>query len=132
MKGIIVTALLEMEEQDYRFEILKGFGHDLGNTFHTNCGSFFANVDHPFRLLEEVDGDLNKDVQKIFPDAKRPSFQSKILWSNGMVMLYVSKRCSEYFPLGMMEASFKHFFIDSSNEMIEQSDGSELFRILEK
>ena len=112
MKGIIVAELLEMEEQDCRFEALKYFGHALGNTFKTKCGSFFAYIDHPFRLLEKVDADLNKDVQKTLSDAKRPSFQSKILRSNGMVMLYV--------------------FIDSWNEKIEQSPGSELFLILEK
>jgi len=123
---------LSKHTKENKNDILKKYGHYVFQTFYKNYSSFFANIHHPFELLEQVDSHIHKDVQKLYPDAELPKFETIRTGSGNMEMLYRSKRRMEYFALGLMEASFLHYTTFCSIEMIEKSDESVLFIIKEK
>jgi len=110
-------------------DILKKYGHHVFFTFYNNYNAFFANITHPFQLLEQVDSHIHKDVQKLYPDAELPRFETKRIGSDKMEMLYSSKRRMEHFALGLIEASFKHYRIKFSLEINEKGKDSVLFVI---
>lgn len=110
-------------------ELLKKFGHYVFDTFYKNYGAFFANIEYPFQLLEQVDSHIHRDVKKLYPDAELPRFETKRIGSDTMEMLYSSKRRMEYFALGLMEASFIHFSINFSINMEDKGNDTVLFTI---
>ena len=110
-------------------ELLKKYGHYVFDTFYKNYGAFFANIEHPFQLLEQVDSHIHRDVKKLYQDAELPRFETKRIGSDTMEMLYSSKRRMEYFALGLMEASFIHFAINFSIKMKEKGNDTVLFTI---
>ena len=127
-----LVQVLSKHTKENDSEILKKYGHYVFQTFYKNYSSFFANINHPFELLEQVDSHIHKDVQKLYPDAELPRFETVRVRNNRMEMLYTSKRRMEYFALGLMEASFVHYTTYCSIEMKEMSSDSVLFIITEK
>jgi hypothetical protein len=110
-------------------ELLIKYGHYVFDTFYNNYGDFFANIEHPFQLLEQVDSHIHIDVKILYPDAELPRFETKRIGSDTMEMLYSSKRRMEYFALGLMEASFIHFSINFTINMEDKGNDTVLFKI---
>jgi len=104
--------------------LLNAFGHHLFATFHRNYPGFFADVKHPFDLLEQIDNHIHVEVKKLYPDAELPRFETE---RNGdtMTMIYRSERKMADLAIGLMEAAANHFKhpLNIETEMLAE-DGS--------
>ncbi len=88
--------------------LLHGFGSYMFVTFKKGYPSFFEGFEHGFEFLKSVDGHIHKEVLKLYPDAKLPSFETRRN-GNEMRMIYRSYRRMADFAHGLIDASMHHF-----------------------
>lgn len=103
----LVLRLSELSEIPVP-KLLNAFGHHLFKTFHRNYPGFFAEVKHPFDLLEQIDNHIHVEVKKLYPDAELPRFETE-RHSDSMTMIYRSERKMSDLAIGLIEAAANHF-----------------------
>ncbi len=89
--------------------LLKNFGHYLFGTFKTNYPTFFEAATNAFDFLESIERYIHVEVQKLYPDAELPKFQTKLLDEHTLEMIYLSDRRMADFAEGLIEKTVEHY-----------------------
>lgn len=124
----MVTMVMRLSEQKNIPvpQLLNAFGHHLFHTFHKNYPGFFAGVEHPFDLLQQIDNHIHVEVKKLYPDAELPRFETR-REGDKMTMIYRSERKMADLAQGLIEAASEKFNSPLNIEMVLlKEDGSEV------
>ncbi len=106
-------------------ELLRQYGKYLHNTFVANYGHFFDQEKDCFSFLESIDQYIHIEVQKIYPDAELPTFETKRINEHCLEMIYRSKRKMSDFASGLIEKSLEYYGEKASLERVFiEPDGS--------
>ena len=73
-------------------ELLRGFGEHLFGRLAMSYGGLLEGAESAFDLLERIDGVIHPEVRKLYPDAELPSFETKRVGADRLVMTYRSPR----------------------------------------
>ena len=107
--------------------LLKEFGKYLFDTFLKQYPQFFTSHDNSFDFLMSIDNHIHVEVQKLYPEATLPKFDSEILLSGEMIMIYQSERKMAALAEGLMEKAFAHYgeMCEVKKDVLKE-DGSEV------
>ncbi len=107
--------------------LLKEFGKYLFDTFLGQYPQFFSAHDNSFDFLMSIDNHIHVEVQKLYPEATLPKFDSEVLADGRMIMVYQSERKMAALAEGLMEKAFLHYDenCEVSKEVLKE-DGSEV------
>lgn len=121
----LVVRLSELTEIPVP-QLLNAFGHHLFATFYRNYPGFFAEVKHPFDLLEQIDNHIHVEVKKLYPDAELPRFET-VRNEDHMTMIYRSERKMADLAVGLIEAASAKFETPMKIEVeMLKEDGTEV------
>jgi hypothetical protein len=87
---------------------------------------FFDNVDNCFDFLDTIENKVHVEVQKLYPEAELPSFDS-MKSENGMQLIYRSNRPFSALAYGLIRGSATYFNEDIDIEMDDQSSDGKSF-----
>lgn len=96
--------------------LLKSYGNHLFGVFTSNYSHFFENVADAFQFFEQIDRYIHVEVQKLYPDAELPRFETERTGENTLVMIYESERKMSDLAEGLIESALKHYNENASVE----------------
>lgn len=107
--------------------LLKAFGEYLFDTFLKTYPQFFDAEDNAFDFLKSIDNHIHVEVQKLYPDATLPKFDTQEHEDGTLFMVYKSERKMGALAEGLIEKSIEHYKVPHSvhKEILEES-GSEV------
>lgn len=106
-------------------DLLNAYGKYLHGTFTKNYQQFFEEEKNTLDFLETIDSHIHIEVNKIYPDAQLPSFETQRLNGNTLEMIYKSDRRMADFALGLIEATMEYYGEQGKIETEAiQNDGS--------
>jgi len=107
--------------------LLKAFGEYLFDTFLKTYPQFFMAEENAFGFLKSIDSHIHVEVQKLYPDATLPKFETIENEDGTLIMIYKSERKMAALAEGLMEKSFAYYKQPHSveKELIKE-DGSEV------
>ncbi len=125
----IVQLLVNLSEKTKidAMTLLKAFGEYLFETFVKTYPRFFEAENNAFDFLKSIDSHIHVEVQKLYPDATLPKFDTKENQDGTLIMVYKSERKMAALAEGLIEKSiayYKHPHI-VQKELIKD-DGSEV------
>lgn len=85
----LIAALSARSNIPVRTLVFK-YGYHLFSQFHRMIPQFFSDITDSFEFLETVENHIHVEVKKLYPDATLPSFETKRLTNNDLVMIYRS------------------------------------------
>ncbi|MER0439413.1 heme NO-binding domain-containing protein [Emticicia sp. W12TSBA100-4] len=88
--------------------LLKTYGKHLFRVFTTSYSHFFKNIDNVFDFFEQIDRYIHVEVQKLYPDAELPKFDT-LRTDDTLEMLYQSDRKMADLADGLIEAAIEYF-----------------------
>lgn len=112
-------------------ELLKNYGQHLFKVLANSYPHFFENISNAFDFFEQIDAYIHFEVQKLYPDAELPKFETKRIDENTLEMLYLSERKMADLAEGLIIATLE-FYTEKASVSKENinSDGSVVkFRI---
>ncbi len=95
-------------------DLVQAFGKHLMSRFTTLYPGFFDNVSGTFEFLDTIENHVHVEVQKLYPDAELPTFDTERTDENTMAMVYQSRRPFADLAEGLIKGAADHF-----NEQIE-------------
>ena len=104
----MVTVLSNMSGIDGA-KLQEEFGAWMMDMFEREYPGFFEGKATSFELLESVDREIHVEVQKLYPDAELPRFETERTAPDAMKMVYKSPRPLEHFCKGLIKASVANF-----------------------
>lgn len=110
--------------------LIEAFGSYLFNSFTKSHAQLLVNKHSLFDLLDTLDGDIHKEVYKLYPDAALPKFNVVSKTDLSLEMEYRSERNLQPLALGLMKGAADYF--GHQQVQIEQQpldDGATLFRV---
>lgn len=120
----LLTKLSKKTEMDPE-ALLKAFGGYLFDTFLKQYPQFFEAHTHAFTFLESIDNHIHVEVQKLYPEATLPKFETITTDAGDLVMTYTSERKMASLALGLIEKSTAHYGHESEIKMDQISgDGT--------
>jgi hypothetical protein len=90
-------------------ELVKAFGRYLFGRFVELYPAFFEGVDGAFSFLDRIEEHVHVEVQKLYPDAELPTFETSHPDSSTMIMVYRSRRPFADLALGLIEGCIAHY-----------------------
>jgi hypothetical protein len=88
---------------------LRQFGNYLVQAFHRKWPDIFARYDGTIMLLDRVENHIHVEVQKLYPDAQLPTFETIEISERRIVMDYSSCRALSDLALGLIEGVSDHY-----------------------
>jgi len=111
-------------------DLIQAFGSYLFSSFTRTHAQLLTNKHSLFDLLDTLDGDIHKEVYKLYPDATLPKFHVVSKTDNELLMEYRSERNLQPLALGLIEGAANYFGHDSVQVSQQQlDDGATLFRV---
>ena len=107
-------------------DLVKTFGEHMLQRFVALYPQFFENVDNCFDFLDTIENKVHVEVQKLYPEAELPSFDS-MKSENGMQLIYRSNRPFSALAYGLIQGSATYFNEDIDIEMDDQSSDGKSF-----
>ncbi|WP_019591432.1 heme NO-binding domain-containing protein [Thioalkalivibrio sp. ALE20] len=104
----LVTAL-SRETGTEVDDLLEVFGKYLFGRFRALYPDFFTGVDSAFGFLEHVEDYIHVEVRKLYPDAELPTFDTRRLDSERLVMEYSSARPFAHLANGLIHGCLESF-----------------------
>ena len=89
--------------------LLKEFGKYLFSSFVIRYRNMMHHLTDSFSLLRRIDDYIHVEVQKIYPEAVLPVFQTEDISDNEMKLIYNSTRKMPDLAEGLIEATMIHF-----------------------
>ena len=89
--------------------LLKAFGEYLFDTFLKTYPMFFESEKDAFGFLKSIDSHIHVEVQKLYPDATLPKFETEENEEGALVMTYKSERKMAALAEGLIEKSIAHY-----------------------
>ena len=112
----LVASYASKSGQDI-LEVLRLFGHHLFQAFVNNHPAFFKPEFDTFQFLSSVDTYIHIEVAKLYPDAHLPEFETSILDSSTMEMIYHSDRRMAPLALGLIEKTLEFYKEEATIEL---------------
>jgi len=103
--------------------LLQSFGERLFQSFSVNYAHFLTNASSSFSFLEQLQGYVHAEVQKLYPEAELPHFECIHLTGGRMKMIYRSHRSLGDVAHGLMIGCFRYFEEEVQIERRELSAG---------
>lgn len=109
--------------------------HDMGNYifdyFINEHGTFLDNHTNVFDFLESVENHIHIEVNKLYPKAELPHFDTERVSDDYLKMTYLSSRKMSAFAHGIIEMACKYYNNDCEikKEVIDQKEDKVLFHI---
>ncbi len=94
--------------------LLKTFGKYLFNSFTVRYKDMLHHLKDSFEMLKRIDNYIHVEVQKIYPQAKLPVFQTEEISDKELKLIYTSERKMPDLAEGLMEATLEYFNEDYS------------------
>lgn len=104
----LLTNLSTQTETDPDL-LLKEFGKFLFNTFLRLYPRFFEEADNVFSFLESIDTYIHVEVQKLYPDATLPRFNTEMQEDGSFKMIYESERKMSALAEGLISSTIRHY-----------------------
>ncbi|PRY77199.1 heme-NO-binding protein [Yoonia maritima] len=125
-KAFSYTSGLSEEELERRF------GAWMLDHFGENYPHFFTGKPDSFAILEAINGEIQVEVRKLYPDAELPEFEITKKSAKHFEMTYSSQRPIAEFCHGLIEACVKRFgqTADIQRASALPPDGSTTFQIV--
>ncbi len=122
----LLTNLSERTEIDPGV-LLRAFGEYLFDTFLRAYPQFFAAETNALSFLESIDRHIHVEVQKLYPEATLPKFETQQNDNGELIMIYKSERKMGALAEGLIEKSILHYKTpyDVKKELLAE-DGSEV------
>ena len=108
-----LVAALSQETEIEVSVLLENFGGHMFKSFVRLYPSFFEHSTNSFEFLENVEGYIHTKVQKIYPEAELPTFETVRLGPNKLEMRYQSDRRMGDFALGLIQGCLDYFKEDA-------------------
>lgn len=89
--------------------LLKTYGRHLFGRFVDRYPELFESYYDSFSMLEGLDGDIHKEVRRLYPDADLPRFTCRRESPDRMIMVYSSLRPLADLAHGLIEGCGQHF-----------------------
>ncbi len=89
--------------------LIESFGMHLFGIFVRNYPQMFAGRHDAFELLAQVDGEIHREVRKLYPNAHLPRFTTEQHDAQTLVLRYESERHLQDLALGLIRACLAHF-----------------------
>lgn len=89
--------------------LVQTFGEHLLERFVTLYPQFFEGVNNCFDFLDTIENKVHVEVQKLYPDAELPTFDSHILSPEHMELIYTSKRPFSALAYGLIIGSARYY-----------------------
>ncbi len=125
----IVSLLMNLSEETNKDAeiLLSEFGKYIFDTFLASYPQFFQNAENAFEFLESIDNHIHVEVQKLYPEAALPRFETEVNAVGEMTMVYKSDRKMSSFAMGLIEKTISHYKenLNVTKEVIKD-DGSEV------
>ena len=97
-------------------ELIKAFGNYLMTRFTKLYPAFFEEIENTFQFLSTIENHVHVEVNKLYPDAELPTFDTKQTDDSTLVMEYKSARPFADLAEGLIRGAADFF-----NENIEVS-----------
>ena len=127
--GEIVQLLtnLSVKSKEDAMKLLRSFGEYLFETFLKTYPQFFDAENNALDFLKSIDSHIHVEVQKLYPDATLPKFETIEIEDGSLIMIYKSERKMAALAEGLMKKSFEYYKQPHSvdKELINE-DGSEV------
>lgn len=114
--------------------LLKTFGKYLFNSFTVRYKDMLHHLKDSFEMLKRIDNYIHVEVQKIYPKAKLPVFQTEEISDKELKLIYTSDRKMPDLAEGLMEATLEYFNEDFSisRTALKEDNSSVEFLIVRK
>jgi hypothetical protein len=89
--------------------LVKAFGEYLFGRFVELYPAFFENINSSFDFLELIENHVHVEVQKLYPDAELPTFETSRPSENTLKMVYQSQRPFAPLAEGLIEGCVAHY-----------------------
>jgi len=89
--------------------LLKTFGKYLFKSFTVRYKDMIHHMKDSFEMLKRIDNYIHVEVQKIYPKAVLPVFQTEEISDKELKLIYTSQRKMPDLAEGLMEATLEHF-----------------------
>lgn len=107
--------------------LLKAFGEYIFDTFLSSYPQFFDAEDNAFDFLKSIDNHIHVEVQKLYPDATLPKFDTVEQEDGTLHMIYKSERKMGALAEGLIERSIIHYKQPHTvDKELVNEDGSEV------
>lgn len=104
-------------------ELQRLFGHWLFKAFRRSYPQFFADRSGSLDVLEVIEGEIHKEVRKLYPDAELPTFDTWREMPDALKMDYRSHRPLADLCQGLIEACCDEFNETAYIERTNLSNG---------
>jgi hypothetical protein len=110
-------------------DLLRFYGKYFFDVLAKGYPAFLENHDL-FSFMESIDGYIHPEVQKLYPEAELPSFESvKTDHDDEMLLIYKSSRKMSDFAIGLIYGAAAHYKIKVEVEEIKREKDGEIVHI---
>lgn len=90
-------------------DLVKAFGHHLVGRFRTLYPQLFETTHTLFDFLEAIDGEIHREVRKLYPNALLPRLRTLRRTEAHLELAYESPRSMENLAEGLILGAIDHF-----------------------
>lgn len=90
-------------------ELVKAFGHHLIGRFRSRYPALFESSRSLFDFLAAVDGEIHREVHKLYPEARLPRLKVLARSADHLELAYLSPRSMEPLAEGLITGAMDHF-----------------------
>ena len=90
-------------------DLVQAFGQHLFGRFFVSYPHLFEGIETAFDFLQRTDGYIHVEVRKLYPDAVLPHFDTRMIGSNSLQMIYRSELPFGDLAEGLMRGCAAHF-----------------------
>jgi len=119
----LVTLLSEKTQLSIE-TLMHVFGEHLLTRFVAGYPQFFENVNSCFDFLDTIENRVHVEVQKLYPEAELPTFETLNKDEQQMQMLYQSKRPFSALAYGLIIGSAHHYGENIDVTMDDRSENN--------
>lgn len=124
----MVKALSEIQNTPVP-DLLQFYGEYFFDVLAKAYPAFLENHNF-FSFMESIDGYIHPEVQKLYPDAELPSFESvKTDDENEMLLIYKSSRKMSDFAIGLIHGAANYFKIKVDVAELKRENEGEIVHI---
>jgi len=129
---VLITGLSEHTGLEISF-LLKEYGFHFFDVLQKSYPQFLDRTKTAFQFLASIENHIHVEVQKLYPEAELPTFDTNLFTPGHLEMVYRSERSMADFAEGLIEKSLEYY--EEEAEIIRQNieeDGSVVKFILKQ
>ena len=110
--------------------LVESFGKYLFQTFTKAYPQMFAGSPGLFSFLSKIEDTIHVEVQKLYPDAQLPTFDTRRIGTDKLEMIYHSERRLAMLAIGLIKGAIKYFPEKANVEIEELSETHDHAKII--